>query len=78
MTWQTCGGLVTILVNRRYAAPLYVDMKKVVRTKLLEDEGGDWVEEVDDYPKVFIGEVRAAFSTLLHIVIAVMIQVNQH
>jgi hypothetical protein len=41
----------------RYAAPLYVDMKKTVRTKLPEDEGGDWSEDVDEYPKVFIGEV---------------------
>lgn len=44
-------------MNRSYAAPLYVDMKKVVRTKLPEDEGGEWVEDVEDYPKVFIGEV---------------------
>jgi hypothetical protein len=41
----------------RYAAPLYVDIKKIVRTKLPEDEGGDWTEDVEEYPKVFIGEV---------------------
>jgi RNA polymerase beta subunit len=41
----------------RYAAPLYVDIKKIVRTRLPEDEGGDWTEDVEEYPKVFVGEV---------------------
>lgn len=40
-----------------YAAPLYVDMKKIERTKLPEDEGGDWNEDIEEHPKVFIGEV---------------------
>ena len=34
-----------------------MDIKKIVRTRLPEDEGGDWTEDVEEYPKVFIGEV---------------------
>jgi hypothetical protein len=50
------------LVFCRYAAPLYVDIKKIVRTKLPEDEGGEWTEDVEEYPKVFIGEVGISIS----------------
>ena len=48
----------------RYAAPLYVDIKKIVRTKLPEDEGGDWAEDVEEYPKVFIGEASDPCSAM--------------
>lgn len=53
------------LRNLTYAAPLYVDMKKVERTTA---EDGSVSEEVDDYPKVFIGEVpimlRSSYCSL--------------
>ena len=40
--------------GNRYAAPLYVDVKKVER---MTDPDGNVEEKLDEYPKVFIGEV---------------------
>mmetsp|Transcript_14538 Transcript_14538/g.43946 ORF Transcript_14538/g.43946 Transcript_14538/m.43946 type:complete len:1179 (+) Transcript_14538:450-3986(+) len=42
------------LRNLTYAAPLYVDVKKVER---MTDADGNVEEKLDEYPKVFIGEV---------------------
>lgn len=38
---------------RRYAAPLYIDLKKTVVTHL---PNGEDEEEEEEYPKIFIGE----------------------
>ena len=40
----------------RYAAPLYIDLKKTVVTHL---PNGEDEEEEEEYPKIFIGEARA-------------------
>ena len=45
----------------RYAAPLYVDMKKTVITREQAEEGEATREEEEEFPKVFIGEVHAHF-----------------
>ena len=47
---MTCAALC------RYAAPLYVDLKKTVITRAPNVEPE--IEE-EHYPKIFIGEVRA-------------------
>ena len=46
------------VLSHRYAAPLYVDIKKVVRTTAPGEVGGAVSEDIEEYPKVFIGEVR--------------------
>ena len=45
---QTCAA-------HRYAAPLYVDVTKTVRS--LGVDGEQIAEEPEEYPKVYIGEV---------------------
>lgn len=40
----------------RYAAPLYIDIKKVVITRV---PNGEAEVEEENYPKIFIGEVSA-------------------
>lgn len=55
-----CTEVHCLHSSHRYAAPLYVDMKKVERTTA---EDGSVSEEVDDYPKVFIGEVSPVVPT---------------
>lgn len=44
----------------RYAAPLYVDMNKTTITREQGEDGNEPQEEreEEEFPKVFIGEVR--------------------
>lgn len=42
----------------RYAAPLYVDITKRVVTRAPEAAEEEQQDELEEYPKVFIGEVR--------------------
>ena len=46
---------------RRYAAPLYIDLKKTVVTHL---PNGETEEEEEEYPKIFIGEASHPTSAV--------------
>ena len=51
---RACAVSASVL-SRRYAAPLYVDIKKSIITRQPDGEE----EEIDEmYPKTFLGEVR--------------------
>lgn len=58
-----CQNFGLIITDRlsRYAAPLYIDLKKVVVTRM---PNGEVEEEEEEYPKIFIGEVSAQGCTV--------------
>ena len=49
----------------RYAAPLYVDITKRVVTRALDAAEEEQQDELEEYPKVFIGEVRLHDSSVV-------------
>ncbi len=59
---RSCGeglkGCAAVLC--RYAAPLYIDIKKTVITRV---PNGEAETEEESYPKIFIGEVSACQTT---------------
>ena len=67
--WQGLCGATLRTYGRRYAAPLYVDITRRVVTRAADAAEDEQQDELEEYPKVFIGEVCAALRLSLLIIV---------